>query len=262
MIASVERAAQHRNGKGTLPYISMFATAVAGQKLHALIFAEPGRIAMFDLDDPTQRLCAGTYEHALRAAVAEIGLPIDGGDPLEFLHGRAVQILDLVRQIPRHRSAPRHGRTRARARYRKGKAMSACNGCGNAFGCMFPDCAAGASHARAYESDPDGRESSWVRDVFEKPARHAAAAREGADVFDRSLRPPIVPGLNLDPGEPPQPSRWRTVARWAGAIALVGGAVSIMYAEGQRQPAPGVGFGIALALLMGAALLLGRSNDG
>lgn len=98
MIASVERAAQHRNGKGTLPYISMFATTVAGQKLHALIFAEPGRIAMFDLDDPTQRLCAGTYEHALRAAVVEIGPPIDGGDPLEFLHGRAVQILDLVRQ--------------------------------------------------------------------------------------------------------------------------------------------------------------------
>ena len=53
---------------------------------------------MFDLDDPTQRLCAGTYEHDPRAAVAEIGLPIDGGDPLEVLHERAVQILGLVRQ--------------------------------------------------------------------------------------------------------------------------------------------------------------------
>lgn len=80
-------------------------------------------------------------------------------------------------------------------------------------------------------------------------------------------RKPIAPGLLLDD----EPARvyvsravLRIVARWAGAIALVGGAVGIMYAEGQRQPAPGVGFGIALALLMGAALLLplGRSNDG
>lgn len=77
-------------------------------------------------------------------------------------------------------------------------------------------------------------------------------------------RPPIAPGvLRDDPEARVHVSRGvlRIVARWAGAIALVGGAVAIMYAEGQRQPAPGVGFGIALALLMGAALLLGRSND-
>lgn len=98
MIASVERAAQHRNGKGALPYISVFATATDGRRVHALLFSEPGRIAVFDLDDPTQRLCAGTYEHDLRAAVADIGLPIDGGDPLEVLHERAVHILGLVRQ--------------------------------------------------------------------------------------------------------------------------------------------------------------------
>jgi hypothetical protein len=98
MIASVERAAQHRNGKGALPYISIFATTCAGLKIHALLFAEPGRIAVFNLDDPTQRLCAGTYEHDLRAAVADIGLPIDGGDPLEVLYERAVHILGLVRQ--------------------------------------------------------------------------------------------------------------------------------------------------------------------
>lgn len=86
----------------------------------------------------------------------------------------------------------------------------------------------------------------------DKTARLALSYRTGA---------PIMPGLNLDDEPAPQPSRWRTVARWAGAVAMVVGAVSIMYAEGQRQPSPGVGFGIALALLMGAALLLGRSND-
>lgn len=80
--------------------------------------------------------------------------------------------------------------------------------------------------------------------------------------FDAPLREPIAPGVLID-DEPVLPSsRWRTVGRWAGAIAMVVGAAAIMYAEGQRQPAPGVGFGIALSLLMGAALLLGRSNDG
>lgn len=114
MIASVERAAQHRNGKGALPYISMFATTVEGRKLHALIFAEPGRIAVFDLDDPTQRLCAGTYEHDLRAAVAEIGLPVDGGDPLEFLHARTCAALEQTRAL---RGATPSGPDKAKLRY-------------------------------------------------------------------------------------------------------------------------------------------------
>lgn len=87
-----------------------------------------------------------------------------------------------------------------------------------------------------------------------------------------AMRPPIAPGVLLD-DEPAsfyarlrRPRDWygirRLAARWAGALAMVVGAAAIMYAEGQRQPAPGVGFGIALALLMGAALLLGRSNGG
>lgn len=127
-----------------------------------------------------------------------------------------------------------------------------------------------------YVSTPDGREGPTVftdrfrpgegpynirpitldpARVDEKTARLALSYRTG--------RPPIMPGLNLDDEPVPQPSRWRTVARWAGALAMVVGAAAIMYAEGQRQPSPGVGFGIALGLLMGAALLLplGRSND-
>lgn len=71
------------------------------------------------------------------------------------------------------------------------------------------------------------------------------------------FRKPIAPGVLLDDGPEPQPSRWRLAARWGGALAMVVAAASIMYAEGQRQPAPGAGFGIALGLLMGAALLLG-----
>lgn len=98
--------------------------------------------------------------------------------------------------------------------------------------------------------------------------RVESVTREGDTLYGRVRfdppRKPIAPGVLLDD----EPARvyvsravLRVVAHWAGAIALVGGAVGIMYAEGQRQPAPGVGFGIALTLLMGAALLFGRSND-
>lgn len=100
---------------------------------------------------------------------------------------------------------------------------------------------------------------------------------EGAGLYvqqsGRAMRPPIATGLLFADDEPTsfyarlrRPRDWygirRLAARWAGALAMVVGAAAIMYAEGQRQPAPGIGFGIALALLMGAALLLGRSNDG
>jgi hypothetical protein len=109
--------------------------------------------------------------------------------------------------------------------------MTLCNpsvGCAIGTFCVFPHCAHGAARMAPPE---------------------------------RILRDPIAPGVLLDDEPEPQPSRWRLVARWAGALAMVVAAASIMYAEGQRQPAPGVGFGIALGLLMGAALLLGRSND-
>lgn len=99
--------------------------------------------------------------------------------------------------------------------------------------------------------------------------RVESVAREGDTLYGRVRfdppRKPIAPGVLLEDDEARvyvSGAVLRTVARWGGAIALVAGAVSIMYAEGQRQPAPGVGFGIALSLLMGAALLLGRSNDG
>ena len=104
--------------------------------------------------------------------------------------------------------------------------------------------------------------------------RVESVTREGDTLYGRVRfdppRKPIAPGVLLD-DEPfyarlRRPRDWygirRLALRWAGSLALVVGAAAIMYAEGQRQPAPGVGFGIALALLMGAALLLGRSNDG
>ena len=39
------------------------------------------------------------------------------------------------------------------------------------------------------------------------------------------------------------------------SVAMLAVGVALMYAEGQCQPAPGVGFAIALALFMGAALV-------
>lgn len=179
--------------------------------------------------------------------------------------------------------------------------MSACNGCGNAFSCMYPHCAAGASAGLAYESTPDGRDGLTVfadrfrpgegpynirpitldRDVAIEHKATPSVGVHGPNArcpncadwprFDpaRARRPPIAPGLNLDDEGEDADQFMRGLdalvgraLRWGGAIAMVVGAVSIMYAEGQRQPAPGVGFGIALALLMGAALLLGRSDDG
>lgn len=113
--------------------------------------------------------------------------------------------------------------------------MSACNGCGNAFSCMYPDCA-------------EGREG---------PTAVADCLREGEGPYN--IRP-----LTADPArvaETPQRSRWRGVARWASAIVLAGAAAAIAYIEGQHQPAPGVGFAVAMALLMGGgALLAGRGR--
>lgn len=112
-IARIDRAAQHRNGGGALPYISVFFTDVDEVRLHALVFAEPGRVAVFSLDDPTQRVCGGRYEPELRAAIAEIGLPFDMGDPIEALHERAEGLLLVVRQ---RRSAVEPGPDKARLR--------------------------------------------------------------------------------------------------------------------------------------------------
>jgi len=98
MIASVERVAQHRNGKGSEPYLSIFCTTCAGLRLHAVLFAEPGRCAVFNLINPSDRLCAGTYEADLRAIAADVGLPYDNADPLDALHDRATAVLALVRK--------------------------------------------------------------------------------------------------------------------------------------------------------------------
>ena len=114
--SSVERVAQHRNGKGSEPYLSVFFTATSGAKLHALLFAAPSHVAVFDLADPAARLCAGTYEHELRAIAADVGLPYDGRDPLEALHDRATTVLALVRQRRAEcPPGPEHGRAKLRA---------------------------------------------------------------------------------------------------------------------------------------------------
>lgn len=113
----------------------------------------------------------------------------------------------------------------------------------------------------ALESVPDGRDEPAP---FVTYFRLDSRGIEDLPLVPWAQRPPIAPGVLID-DEPVLPSsRWRLVARWGGGLAMVVAAASIMYAEGQRQPAPGVGFGIALSLLMGAALLLplGRSNDG
>lgn len=57
----------------------------------------------------------------------------------------------------------------------------------------------------------------------------------------------------------PDPERSACRVRWALRIALATAGVLVMYCEGRHQPAPGVGFAIALALL-GAAALIGGSK--
>lgn len=42
---------------------------------------------------------------------------------------------------------------------------------------------------------------------------------------------------------------------WLVRIALVLGGAGVMWWEGQHQPAPGVGFAIALAMILGAAMI-------
>lgn len=83
----------------------------------------------------------------------------------------------------------------------------------------------------------------------------------------RALRPPIVPGVNLDDEGEDADQFMRGLdalvgraLRWALRFGMVAAGASIMYAEGQSQPQPGVGFAIAMALIMGAAFI-GRSND-
>lgn len=42
---------------------------------------------------------------------------------------------------------------------------------------------------------------------------------------------------------------------WLVRLALVAAGVGIMWAEGQHQPAPGVGFALALAFIIGAGMI-------
>lgn len=75
-----------------------------------------------------------------------------------------------------------------------------------------------------------------------------------------TLRAPVLPGVLIDEEPEPRRPRWRTAALWALRGGMVAAGAAIMYAEGQVQPTPGVGFAIALALIMGAALLGSRSD--
>ena len=70
-------------------------------------------MAVFNLANPTDRLCAGTYEHDLRAIATDVGLPYDNSDPLDTLHDRAAAVLALVR---RRRAETPPGPDRAKLR--------------------------------------------------------------------------------------------------------------------------------------------------
>jgi len=49
---------------------------------------------------------------------------------------------------------------------------------------------------------------------------------------------------------------------WLIRAALVAAGVSVMWLEGQHQPAPGVGFAVAMVLILGAAFVpSARSTD-
>lgn len=76
-------------------------------------------------------------------------------------------------------------------------------------------------------------------------------------------RGPLIPGVLIEdePEPSPRPRRWGvTAAIWTLRGALVAGGVAIMHAEGLRQPTPGVGFAVALAMFMAAALVGSRSK--
>lgn len=49
---------------------------------------------------------------------------------------------------------------------------------------------------------------------------------------------------------------WRRLVRVLAASVLVGAAAGVMYAEGQHRPDPGIGFAIALVLMLGAAHII------
>lgn len=48
---------------------------------------------------------------------------------------------------------------------------------------------------------------------------------------------------------------------WLSRLALIAAGIGIMWVEGQHQPSPGVGFAVALAFLLGAAMIERREKQ-
>jgi len=97
-IASVERVAQHRNGPGAEPYLSVHFTDEHGCKLHAAVFEPAGHLAVFAVDDPTRRIAGDWYEADLRTVAAEVGLPYNN-DPLRALRDHAAVMLTRAVEV-------------------------------------------------------------------------------------------------------------------------------------------------------------------
>lgn len=95
-----------------------------------------------------------------------------------------------------------------------------------------------------------------------------SVTREGDTLYGRirftEPRAKLLPGVLIDDeplGVHVAASVWRIVGRWALGFGMVAAGAVVMYAEGQRQPQPGVGFAIGLTLIVGAALLVARGRD-
>lgn len=134
-----------------------------------------------------------------------------------------------------------------------------CTACAGTL-CTYPDCFMGELDA-AIPPAALHLPEPW------KPTE--AQMLEGAGIYvqqsGRAMRPPIAPGVLLEDDEARvYVSRGvlRIVGRWALGFGMVAAGAAVMYAEGQRQPQPGVGFAIGLALIMGAAFLVRGRDDG
>jgi hypothetical protein len=114
LIASVKRVAQHRNGTAA-PYANVLFDTINAERLQALVFDAPGVLVVTKVGYPEEKYDGSVYEPELRAALEEVGLPIEH-DPLGALHNRVSQLLTLVRQRRSETPAgPDHGRAKLRA---------------------------------------------------------------------------------------------------------------------------------------------------
>lgn len=80
---------------------------------------------------------------------------------------------------------------------------------------------------------------------------------------ERVSLPPLQGGIYIDFDDeykPPRRPIVRRVALFGLRVAMVAAGAYVMYAEGQVQRGPGVGFALALGLILGAALIGEKEN--